>query len=131
MKSVQFFLSQDLAQAQSKLLGLARPSEDLGTEPVVFKVATHAVAGFKRMEYELTPEAIELGLSGALPAIFEVGGQIGDFGQGERARASITQQSLRFLMINRTLKETLPATAPGRAAGRLVVPSLEPSPPAP
>ncbi len=27
------------------------------------------VAGFKRMEYELTPEAIELGLSGALPAI--------------------------------------------------------------
>ncbi len=42
------------------------------------------VAGFKRMEYELTPEAIELGLSGALPAILEVGGQIGEFGRGER-----------------------------------------------
>jgi hypothetical protein len=34
--------------------------------------------------YTLTPEAIELGLSGALPAILEVGAQIGEFGRGER-----------------------------------------------
>jgi hypothetical protein len=36
------------------------------------------------MEYTLTPEAIELGLSGALPAVLEVGAQIGEFGRGER-----------------------------------------------
>ena len=32
-------------------------------------------------------------------------------GRGERASASLTQQSLRFLMINRTPRESLPATA--------------------
>jgi hypothetical protein len=31
------------------------------------------VLGFERMEYELTPEAIELGLGVALPAVFELG----------------------------------------------------------
>jgi hypothetical protein len=36
------------------------------------------------MEYELTPEAIELGLNAALPAVMEVGAQIGEFGRGER-----------------------------------------------
>ena len=36
------------------------------------------------MEYTLTPEAIELGLSGALPAILEVKCQIGESGRGER-----------------------------------------------
>ncbi len=42
------------------------------------------VEGYQRMEYELTPEAIELELSGALPAILEVDCQIGEFGRGER-----------------------------------------------
>ncbi len=42
------------------------------------------VEGFRRMEYELTPEAIELGLNATLPAVLEVGGQIGEFGRGER-----------------------------------------------
>jgi hypothetical protein len=60
------------------------------------------VLGYQKMEYELTPEAIELGLDAALPAIVEVGAQIGEFGRGERASASLTQQRLRFLMINRT-----------------------------
>lgn len=32
-------------------------------------------------------------------------------GRGERASPSLTQQSLRFLMINRTPRESLPATA--------------------
>ncbi len=62
------------------------------------------------MEYELTPDAVELGLGAALPAVFEIGKER-EFGRGERARASLTQQSLRFLMINRTPKESLPATA--------------------
>lgn len=42
------------------------------------------VLGFERMEYKLTPEAIELGLDAALPAVFELTGQIGEFGRGER-----------------------------------------------
>ena len=40
------------------------------------------VLGFGQMEYELTPDAIELGLDDALPAVFE----IGEFGRGERTR---------------------------------------------
>jgi hypothetical protein len=35
----------------------------------------------------------------------------GQSGRGERARASLTQQSLRFLMINRTPRESLPEAA--------------------
>ena len=35
------------------------------------------------MEYELTPEAIELGLGAALPAVFEIRKQR-EFGRGER-----------------------------------------------
>ena len=31
------------------------------------------VEGYERMEYELTPDAIELGLNAALPAVFELG----------------------------------------------------------
>lgn len=41
------------------------------------------VQGFERMEYELTPEAIELGLGAALPAVFEIGKER-EFGRGER-----------------------------------------------
>ena len=42
------------------------------------------VLGFERLEYELTPDAIELGLDAALPAMFELTGTIGAFGRGER-----------------------------------------------
>ncbi|MGH2406449.1 MAG: hypothetical protein ACRDF7_00025 [Candidatus Limnocylindrales bacterium] len=45
------------------------------------------VLGFQRLEYELTADAIELGLDAALPAVFELGDQIGEFGGGERAKA--------------------------------------------
>ena len=41
------------------------------------------VIGFERLEYELTPDAIELGLGAALPATFEIGKERG-FGRGER-----------------------------------------------
>ncbi len=37
------------------------------------------------MEYELTPEAIEMGLGAALPAVFEIGKER-EFGRGERYR---------------------------------------------
>jgi hypothetical protein len=42
------------------------------------------VLGFERMGYELTPDAIALGLDAALPAVFELQDQIGEFGRGER-----------------------------------------------
>ena len=48
-----------------------------------------------------TSEAIELGLDAALPAMFALTGTIGEFGRGERASASLTQQSLRFVMSGR------------------------------
>ncbi len=41
------------------------------------------VVGFERMEYELTPDAIELGLGDALPTVFEIGKER-EFGRGER-----------------------------------------------
>jgi hypothetical protein len=42
------------------------------------------VQGYQKIGYELTPEAIELGLDAALPALPEVGRQFGEFGRGER-----------------------------------------------
>jgi DNA invertase Pin-like site-specific DNA recombinase len=43
------------------------------------------VLGYQRMEYELTPEAIELGLNAALPAELTTGNGFGEFGRGERS----------------------------------------------
>ncbi len=42
------------------------------------------VLGFRRLEYELTPDAIDLGLDAALPPVIELERQIGEFGRGER-----------------------------------------------
>ncbi len=42
------------------------------------------VMGFERLEYKLTPDAIELGPDAALPAVFELSGTIAEFGRGER-----------------------------------------------
>jgi hypothetical protein len=42
------------------------------------------VLGFERLEYELTSDAIELGLDAALPAVYELQSKIGEFGRGER-----------------------------------------------
>ncbi len=42
------------------------------------------VLGFEKLEYELTDDAIELGLDVALPAVFELRSKIGEFGRGER-----------------------------------------------
>jgi len=51
------------------------------------------VLGFERMEYELTPEAIELGLGAALPAVFEIGKER-EFGRGERSQGDDFDGSL-------------------------------------
>jgi DNA invertase Pin-like site-specific DNA recombinase len=45
------------------------------------------VLGFRRLEYELTEDAIELGLDAALPHVIELGSKVGGFGRGERSRA--------------------------------------------
>ncbi len=50
-----------------------------------------------------------LGLVGARAAVAYA--RSDGTGRGERASASLTQQSLRFLMINRTPRDLLPATA--------------------
>jgi DNA invertase Pin-like site-specific DNA recombinase len=42
------------------------------------------VLGFERLEYELTPDAVELGLDAALPAVLELSGKVAEFGRGER-----------------------------------------------
>ncbi len=42
------------------------------------------VLGFQRFEYELTPDAIDLGLDVALPARTELDCQIAEFGRGEK-----------------------------------------------
>jgi hypothetical protein len=60
------------------------------------------VLGFQRLEYELTPDAIDLGLDAALPPVLELNRQIDGFGRGERDSPSLTQQSVTFLLVNRT-----------------------------
>ena len=42
------------------------------------------VLGFRRLEYELTEDAIELGLDAALPAVLELGSKVAGYGRGER-----------------------------------------------
>ena len=46
------------------------------------------VEGYRRMFYELTPEAIEMGLNAALPAEFEFGKR--EVGRGERHSPATT-----------------------------------------
>ena len=50
------------------------------------------VEGYQRMFYELTPDAIELGLNAALPAEFEFGKR--EFGRGERYSAHAFQHTV-------------------------------------
>jgi len=63
------------------------------------------VVGFERMEYELTPDAIELGLGDALPTVFEIGKER-EFGRGERSRGFTIQVSVRIesVVVDRTAR---------------------------
>jgi len=54
-------------------------------------------------------EAEERGWAAAMSGEFRV--ELRQTGRGERARASLTQRSPRFLMVNCTSRESLPATA--------------------
>lgn len=63
--------------------------------------------GFRETTLRLSDIAIAHGFAAVIPDRLEV--SVGN-GRGERARASLTQQSLRFLMINRTPRESLPAS---------------------
>ena len=65
------------------------------------------VLGIQEATVHLSAHAVRHGLATALPA--EIGILVS--GRGERASPSVTQQSLRFLMINRTPRGSLPATA--------------------
>jgi hypothetical protein len=60
------------------------------------------VLGFQGLGYELAPGAIDLGLDAALPPVLELNRQIGGFGRGDRDSPSLTQQSVTFLLVNRT-----------------------------
>lgn len=62
------------------------------------------VEGYQKMTYELAPVAVELGLSMALPAQLETGGQMGGFGRGERGSASLAhlRSRPRFVLENVT-----------------------------
>lgn len=57
------------------------------------------VLGFKRLDYKLAPDAIELGLNAALPATLELQVQVGEFGRGETYRAVMSDEGavLRFV----------------------------------
>jgi hypothetical protein len=46
--------------------------------------ATLELVACERLEYELTPDAIDLGLDAALPPMIELESKIGEFGRGER-----------------------------------------------
>ena len=46
--------------------------------------ARTVVLGFRRLEYELTHDAIELGLDAALPSVMQLGSKVAGFGRGER-----------------------------------------------
>ena len=62
------------------------------------------VEGYTKMRYQLTPDAVTLGLGAALPAQTETGGHTGGFGRGERGRASLTHLQVRprFVLENGT-----------------------------
>lgn len=69
------------------------------------------VMGFEWLEYELTPDAIELGLGAALPATFELTGTIVEFGRGKRACTSHTD--LRVDLIRLVPDRALTARSAG------------------
>jgi len=93
-------------------------SPDAARAPAVAKVADldwsrrHADAldePFQRLEYELTPDAIDLGLDAALPPVIELQSQIGEFGRGERTQAITSHVSVSIEPSGPGLAEAVPA----------------------
>jgi DNA invertase Pin-like site-specific DNA recombinase len=72
----------DYARSLSRLWADTGPD---GRQALVMAIfARLDVLGFQRLEYELTADAIDLGLDAALPPLLELESQIGEFGRGER-----------------------------------------------
>jgi hypothetical protein len=67
--------------------------------PVVAIFARLDVLGFEQLEYELTPDAIDLGLDAALPRVMDLTSQIGEFGRGERACTSHTDLRIDLIRL--------------------------------
>ena len=54
------------------------------------------VNGYRKMTYELTPDAVELGLHAALPKVLRL--EVGESGRGERSRPDMSDvQVVRFV----------------------------------
>jgi hypothetical protein len=68
------------------------------------------VLGISSVEITPTPEADACGWSDAFGEPVALSVKV-KTGRGERDSASLTQQSLRFMMINRTPRESFPARA--------------------
>jgi hypothetical protein len=56
------------------------------------------VEGYRKMTYELTPDAVELGLHAALPEVFRL--DFGEFGRGERISPDTTSPVLMITVTN-------------------------------
>jgi hypothetical protein len=74
------------------------------------------VLGFESMEYELSADAIGLGLDAALPPIMELKGKVAEFGRGERR-----QTTLRHLNVPVPLPLEIEVTGVERWLSRSIV----------
>ena len=70
----------------------------------MFAIFAHAL-GFERLEYELSADAIALGLDAALPPVMELKGKVAEFGRGERR-----QTTLRHLDVPASLQLKIEVT---------------------
>ena len=92
--------SQEIAEYTRSLPRLWEESDAVGRQSLVVAIfARLDVLGFKQLEYELTPDALDLGLDAALPPVIDLGSQIGEFGRGERASASHTDLSVDLIRL--------------------------------
>lgn len=77
--------AQEIVAYTRSLPRLWEESGAVGRQSLVVAIfARLDVLGFKRLEYELTPDAIDLGLDAALPSVIDLGSRIAEFGRGER-----------------------------------------------
>ena len=76
--------SQEIVRYLRSLPSLWRDSGPEGRQALVGAIFKRTdVLGFQKLEYELTPDAIDLGLGAALPSELDLSVQIGGFVRGE------------------------------------------------
>jgi hypothetical protein len=77
--------AEEIVDYTRSLPRLWEESGPVGRQALVMAIfARLDVLGFKQLEYELTPDAVDLGLDAALPPVLNLGRQIDEFGRGER-----------------------------------------------